>query len=227
MNLQRVAKIWWSFWFKPESVIPIAVTRILFGLLFLQFGFLLYPELHPLLGTDSIAPAIPNNAWWGTPAFSLLDYLPHDNSSLDFLFVLLMLAATLLTLGIYTRISALTIWLVLSSFYARNIYVFGASDSILRMVAFLLMFSHAGDALSLKTLLQFLRGHPTPAPEKKPWALRLIQIHFALVWWIGFSRKLHGQEWLDGTAVYYVSHFAELARYPLPFLPDNLLTSKL
>lgn len=230
MNLNQLRKCWWTFWFKPQSVIPIAVARILFGLLLIQFGILLAPEIHSLLGINAVLPPIKDNAWWGTPAFSLLDYLPQVNSSVDFLFAVFMLAATTLTLGICSRLSALIVFLTLISFYARNVYVFGASDFILRIVTFLLIFAPADNALSLKRLGQvWFRKSYTPGPpaECKPWALRLIQIHFALVWWVGFARKLHGDEWINGTAVYYVSHFEQLARYPLPLLPDNLVTSKL
>lgn len=229
MSIKTLWRLWKQFWFTPESPVPVALARIVFGLLLIQFGVLLAPELHSLLGERSVLPRMRANAWWGTPAFSVLDYLPHNDLSLDCLLAIFLVCAISLTLGIWTRISALAIWIIMSSFYARNAFAFGASDSILRTVALLLVFSHAGDALSLRRIFEVWLSGPCPSgppPSGRPWALRLIQVHFALVWWVGLTRKMQGADWMNGNAVYYVSHSTELVRYPLPFLPDNLLTAK-
>lgn len=229
MSLNALRQVWVQFWFTPESAVPAAVARIVFGSLLIQFVLLLAPELHTLLGEKSILPRMIDNAWWGSPAFSILDYLPHENRYLDWLLALTLVCAVFVTVGFCTRLSAFIIFVIMSSFYARNAFVFGASDSILRTVMFLLAFSHAGDALSVKRLLSvwFERKCPDSAQKLyKPWALRMIQVHFALVWWVGCTRKLQGSDWMNGTAVYYVTHVKELARYPLPFLPDNLWTAR-
>jgi uncharacterized membrane protein YphA (DoxX/SURF4 family) len=229
MSLNTLQQLWRQFWFTPESAVPAAFARITFGLLLIQFVVLLAPELHPLLGEKSVLPRMIDNAWLGSPAFSLLDYLPHEDRYLDGLLGIMLLCAIGLTLGLCTRACALVILIIMSSFYATNAFVFGASDAILRTVMFLLVFSHAGDALSVKRLLSVWLSKRCPGSSVqlyKPWALRLIQVHFALVWWVGCTRKFHGADWMNGNAVYYVTHVNELVRYPLPFLPDNLWTSK-
>jgi uncharacterized membrane protein YphA (DoxX/SURF4 family) len=230
MSLKQIVQSWNQFWFSPQSPVPASLARILFGLLFIQFAVFLAPELHNLFGSKAMVSFELAHSYSPEVRFSILDFLPQDAIFLDCVFWFFVLSAVCLTLGLFTRLSALLVYVGLISLDARNFYAFGAPDMVLRTVAFLLIFTQAGNALSMDRLLNiWLRKIPEtgPAAESPPWGLRLIQVFFAFVYWVGFSRKIIGSKWLDGTAVYYVAHYLDNQRFILPSIFDNVRICKL
>jgi len=229
ITIQQFWQAWNDFWFKPESPIPIAVFRILFGLVVLQMGWFLSGDLHWYFGEKAIVSQAANNAWNGMPRLNVIELLPHTNVTLDVLFAMFMLAALCLTLGFCTRLSAIIVYLGLISIDARNSLIFTGADNVMRVEAFLLMFSQCGKALSLDLLInRKLKGQPlwAPAAPENPWALRLLQVQIALVYWAAYSTKVCGGTWVSGTAVYYITHIVEENKYALPYLYDHRWTSQ-
>lgn len=229
ITIQQFWQAWKDFWFKLESPIPIAVFRILFGLVVMQMGWFLSGDLHWYFGDKAIVSQSANNAWNGMPRLNIFELLPQNNMTLDVLFAVFMIATLCLTLGLCTRLSAVIVYLGLISIDARNSLIFTGADNVMRVEAFLLVFSQCGKALSLDLLIKRKRkGQPLWAPvePENPWALRLLQVQIALVYWAAYSAKICGNTWIDGTAVYYITHIVEENKYALPYLYDHRWTSQ-
>jgi len=94
----------------------------------------------------------------------------------------------------------------------------------LTIAAFWMMFAPIGAALSLDRLW-FKRG--SNAQNCNLWALKAYQLQFALIYWQASLSKLASPSWWDGTAMYYVFRHLEFARFPVPFVPENLFLLKL
>ncbi len=215
MNWQDIRRAWNEFWYKPASPLPIAIFRILLGLLVLYFCALIGPDLTTLFGFQGIY----SNQ---TPGV----LVAWSDFSLQFIFVVLIIAAICMTLGLCSTLSAVVVFLGLRAFDYQNPYILHGGYMFLRLMVFYMIFARSGAAISLDHLIQ-LRSGKTPLLEVPSWPLRLMQITLALGYWSAFSWKLSGAMWIDGTAVYYATHLYEIHRWNIPYLFDNFWSIKL
>jgi hypothetical protein len=217
---------WNKFWFQPGSVLPMAVFRILLGLHVLQFAWLIYPELQLWYLPDGFF-SIPTVVQWDNGARpSLLWMLPQTPESIYSLFLLMVVAAFSLTIGFCSRTSAFLVAVTLISFHHRNGVILNSGDMLLRFSALVLMFSHAGKALSVDSWLKRKLDQPF-AINYPIWTQRLVQLQLTAIYADGALSKLDGKTWLDGTAVYYVLRHVDTQRFSIPFVFDNLLICQL
>jgi hypothetical protein len=229
-TLAKLADYWNIFWFKPESPIPVAVFRILFGLLVLQFGWFMSGELPWMLGPKALVSQAANEVFNVTPRINVFAWLPQTEAAVSAFWLVFMAAAACLTVGLFTKFSAVIVYLALVSCDARNSFIFTGADNLLRVESFLLIFSQCGAALSVDRQLKvWLRKSPRFETEalSSPWALRLIQLQIALCYWAAFSSKINGHTWIDGSAVFYVTHIIEENKFAIPFVYDHLWTCQL
>jgi Vitamin K-dependent gamma-carboxylase len=115
-------------------------------------------------------------------------------------FVATLVAALAVTVGFHTRIAAVVLWIGIVSIDQRNGLVTNTGDGVVRSLAFLLVLSPAGTALSLDPL----RAAPArfwEFPARAPWALRLIQIQICLGYLFAVTGKFATEAWTNGTAV--------------------------
>ncbi len=223
MTLRSLAAAWDDFWFKPQPPTAIALYRILFGVLVLCYGALLASDLLVWLGPRGILSQATAYQWSQRAPIHLIDGLPPGDGWVVTFFALFMWAALCLTLGISTRLSGLLVFLGLVSIHHRNMLILNSGDTLLRINAFLLIFSPAGTALSLDRLRRVRSGLETgDPPQSAPWAQRLIQVQLAMMYFSTFLVKTHGSFWLNGTAVYYVTRLQEFWRFPVPYLFEHL-----
>jgi hypothetical protein len=143
--------------------------------------------------------------------------LPQDDRWLNALFWLALGSALLLTVGLFTRISSVLVFVCLASIQQRNLYITHGGDTFLRLAGFFLMFAPAGAVLSLDHLIRRWRGRESPDIRlRSPWAQRMIQVQLSLVYLVTFLVKMKGEPWLHGTALFYIYHLDELRRFPVP-----------
>jgi hypothetical protein len=103
----------------------------------------------------------------------------------------------------------------------QNPFNINGGDNLLRLVPLYLSMSQCGERLSVDRLIK-RRWFPELLKESYwPWALRLLQIQIAIVYWQNSVAKLAGPQWVAGTAVYYATRLQELSGLPIPFLFDN------
>lgn len=217
MTLRTLVEAWNRFFFTPQSPIPIALFRIFYGICASATIVLLHPDwlnwygVHGWVSLSSIRQIEPGMR------LNLFTVMPPDDRWIAAFFWICLLCAVLLTLGIWTRVSSVALFLCLTSMDQRNLLMLHGGDTFLRVSGFFLMFSPAGAALSVDRLLRVHRGLEGPEIKPRaPWAQRMIQIELAIMYFTSFWWKMKGHSWLDGTALYYVIHLHSVARFPVP-----------
>lgn len=227
MNLGLIRRAWNKFWFEPISPVPIALFRIIYGLLALQtlyhfsMEFWLLYGGHSILTTDEIA-----TVWWQfDPHFDPLALLPHREWCYWAYFGTICVSSVLLSFGLFTRYAAFYLFSGLCALQTHFPFNYNAGDRYLLIVSFLLMFSNAGDALSIDNLIKRRQEDWRTAdgePVMKPgWVQRMLQVELAVAYCHTSLSKLAGQQWLDGSSIYLCTRFADFRRFPVPFIFDS------
>lgn len=147
----------------------------------------------------------------------------------------------LFTIGFCTRITSVLTWLSALSYIHRSPTTVFGMDAIMSVMLFYLMIGPSGAALSVDRLIsrywltwRSLRRHrPAPALRPQPLvmanvALRLLQVHLCIIYFMSGTSKLLGSAWWNGTALWGTLANYEFARMDNPiymttlhFLCDN------
>jgi hypothetical protein len=211
---------------EPQPVIGLAVFRILFGLVVLLTLLLVLPDAGVWFGARGVLSPEGSRLLVGPWRIDPLAWLPAPAAWLAVTLAVGVLSAACLALGLWTRTSALVVFVVLALLHHRNPLIWNGGDWLQRVLALLLVLSPAGEALSLDRVLA--RGRtPGPPPWRPPWPQRLIQVQVAVMYLTGGLWKLTGTRWLDGTAVYYSARLVEFQRFPVPVLFEYQWTLEL
>ncbi len=225
MSLLTLWRGWLKFWFEPASPMPMALYRIVYGLIVLWFGFLLCPDLLFWFGPASPVSNPVSREW---PSEILLDPLilfPQTDTTIMAAFAILMISAFSLTIGLFSRASAFLLFLGLVSFHHHNWLILNSGDTIMRISALYLAVSNCGDALSVDRLIKtYVKGgkEPRTPQPKAPWAQRLMQIQLTLLYCQAFFSKLAGEMWVNGTALYYTTRLEDFRRFYFAPIADNV-----
>jgi Vitamin K-dependent gamma-carboxylase len=221
MMLQEARKAWEKFFFAPQSPTPIALFRVLYGvcvfvtLLLLRADWLEWYGMHAWVSRATMKTIEPGIR------LDLFAVIPGDDRWIMAFFYIFLGFGVLLTLGLWTRFSSIAVFLCLVSIEQRNPFIAHGGDTFLRVAGFFLIFAPAGAALSLDRLIRARRKGRLEVVPRAPWAQRMIQFELALVYAMSFWWKLKGHTWLNGTALYYVTHLHEIQRFPLPGWMQN------
>lgn len=225
--MKALWQAWCKFFFEPSSTLPLCLFRILFGLVTLEAGFLLAPDVLTWYGIHGVMRLETARSLLGNLCLDLLLFLPQSDTTVIAFFSIFMLSALFVCLGLFTRISTIVLFLTLSSLHFRNPAIINSGDDLLRVYSFFMMFAPAGDRLSIDSLLRKKQKDSDHAEKlRSPWPQRLIQIEITLIYMQYFITKIIDPYWLDGTAVYYVLVSPELERFPIFFDRRNILLSQ-
>ncbi len=221
--MNKFSNAWQRFWFKEQSPEPLALFRILFGLFVFQVSlFELAPNFSLLLGAkgmfDTSSVAV---YWWQKePIFNVFLLLPQSDVFRFGFFCIFLVFTFFLTAGLFTRFSAIIVYLGLLSFDNQCPFALDGGDDFMRLIAFLLIFSPAGEAYSIDRIFKAkIRGttlKDMPLNMVSPWVQRMIQIQISLVYLFAFLPKIVGDQWQSGTAIYYVFQLADFAKFHVP-----------
>jgi Vitamin K-dependent gamma-carboxylase len=217
-GLARASARWGHFWFDPQSTATLAVVRILFGFVVLEWSISLLPDLTTFFSSRGVLPRQPGVNLPGLWApFSLSSSFGVE----IVIYIALVAAAVCLILGVGTRLASAIVWLGVLAFTRRNPYVFNSGDSYLRVVAFYLALTPAGASLSMRRWLSH-RSEFWRFPRRSLWGLRLLQVQVSIVYLSACWDKLRaGPLWNDGTAMSYVLRIGDVTRFPTPVFPTN------
>lgn len=219
MKLKTIIKAVHDFFFQPEPVHSVVLLRIVFGIIVLFQWISIWQNLELFWGPDglvSLDTAIKYNSVWRV---NLFEFLPNDPRVPVLLASLLFLGSIGMIFGFYTKTSIAFTFFTLISFHNRNTFILNSGDIVVRNLLFLLLFTPCGDLWSLDRWIQVKRGLLRDQPvEKSPWALRLIQIQFCIIYIATVMFKMKGSMWADGTAVYTATRLDDFVRMPLEAL---------
>lgn len=219
-SLEAVRGAWDAFFWTPEAPLSLASFRVVFGAILFIESLGLLEHAPAIYGDRGLRPqgvaygAIDLFRWFGGARTRLL-------------FGIHSVVCLLLATGCFTRMAALLAFLNFASRTERNPIVFHGGDNVAKFLSFLLVFSNAGGALSLDVLLgvpEWLSGSRELAA---PWALRLMQLQIAIMYWRTLVWKLRVPMWIDGTAafraVFENAHYRRGMPVPM-FLRINALS---
>jgi hypothetical protein len=217
VNLRFVSDAWNRFFFAPQSPTPVAVFRILYGVMVIATLILLRPDWLAWYGPHSWMTLSTMHEMEPGTRLNLFAVIPQTNAAIEALFWIALASAILLTIGLFTRVNSIIVFLCLASIDQRNLNILNGGDTFLRVAGFFLIFAPAGAAFSVDRFIRTRRGREAAEiPPSSPWAQRMIQIELALVYFVSFCWKIQGASWIHGTALYYVYHLDEIQRFPLP-----------
>jgi hypothetical protein len=222
------ADAWARFWFAPVAPVGLHWVRFLAGLLFLSWLLPLTGERAALFGPDGwvdrqaylearrLGDAVPVPLNWS------LIYPGWDNPALfDAIWWGSIAVLVLFTIGAATRVTVPLTWVIVVSFLASPAS-HADTDYLLGIVAFYLAIGYvllgqwnrpltplerifgARDTSIPGALLD--KGGP-PAPSYAAnFALRLLQVHFAIIVATSALHKLQYGDWWAGVAYWYPLH---------------------
>jgi hypothetical protein len=221
--LVRLWSGWQRFWFDPQQTSSLALFRIAFGLLATAWTATLIPDMDAFYGPDGILPKKPASGPGGWGILGLSD----SQALLIVVFVATLCAALALTVGLFTRLAAVVVWIGIVSLEHRNGLVNNSGDGVIRDLAFLCALSPAGAALSLDRLRK-APGRFWEFPARAPWAWRLIQIQLSVGYLSAVWCKVRNEVWNNGTAVSYALRMEDLRRLEVPaFVTHSVLLTNM
>ncbi len=212
-------RAWDRFWFTPQAPHTLALVRILGG------AMLLYTHLVWTLNLDAF---LGPHAWLTRDTVARMNQTPdgriHAWSYLAWtdspaviwpLHVAALVVLAMLTVGLFTRVtSVLALVIALSYCHRLTGSLFGL-DQINAFIAMYLVVGPAGAVWSVDRWLAN-RGLPVSrqpdrrglAPPPGPAvttniAIRLLQLHMCVIYLFGGISKMRGNEWWDGTALWF------------------------
>jgi hypothetical protein len=215
---------WAAFWFTPADPIGLHAVRFLAGLLFLGwlltfagqqdafFGLQGWLDRQAYREASRLPEGLPAPAGW-----SLLYLFGNNSAGLHAAYWLSLIVVAFFAVGLWTRLTSVLTWLIVASFIANPAISHGA-DFLLGILALYLMIGYVllgqwgkGPSLASRLLgsadTLIFRRHPEPQPSYAAnLALRLVQVHFALVVVVSGLHKLQFGDWWSGAAFWYPLH---------------------
>jgi hypothetical protein len=159
--------------------------------------------------------------WRETPIWLRWTEVPWhgDAAVLKGAMLVLVAATVLMLLGLCTRLAAVLVWLLSMSFSNLNWYIDNAGDQVRVISLFYLMLAPCGAAWSLDSWWARRRGRLTGPVYIHPWALRLLFVQMALIYFCNGVYKAAGSDWHEGSSLYYVWCNLTLTRFSITQLP--------
>ena len=189
-----------AFWFGEVDLAPVALFRIVYGVLAFNWFWQLFPNLSQFFTDEGIFPRSSQVQFFPLH-FTLLN-VAGDWWQVAILWAIALVAAVAVAVGYRTRLALAITYLMLASFSLRDPLVGDASDQVYRAVAFWLIFTACGNRYSVDAWLRARDGSP---PRPTGWALpvRILELQFAWIYLATGLEKIGGGLWRDGLAVYY------------------------
>jgi uncharacterized membrane protein YphA (DoxX/SURF4 family) len=203
-----------AWWNEPVPAERLAALRIgVAAVLLWDVLFTYLPLAGEFFGRDSLgSPEVFGGAhvWWRWSALRGVG----DPGLLQGALGLWAVAAALLLVGVVPRLSAAFAWLMSVSVIGINYYLHNSGDNVRTIALFYLMLCPCGAVWAL--------GHkprvdgPVSVP---PWALRLLLIQLACIYFFNGVYKLCGPDWREGNVLHTVLGNLAWTRLPYEQLP--------
>jgi hypothetical protein len=120
-----------------------------------------------------------------------------------------------LVTGFSTRLNAVVVWALSTSFANVNPNIDNAGDLVRGIILFYLMLCPCAAAWSVDAWLKRRQGPVFVSP----WALRLLFVQMVCIYWCNGLHKVIGDDWQTGQALYFVLGDLTLARFSYASIP--------
>ena len=210
------------FLMEPGDLRILNVIRPLFGIALAINMLCVWPDRHFFFGsegliTEDLYPLYSNVSW------KLTTFLPRDVVGVNLYFLSLFAALGSLIVGIYPRVSALIVFILVTGLQNTNNLIWDGEDTMFRLFALFFVFAPGPREVRPERQPDGSLKHPYPV-----WPLRLFQMQICLMFFACGIEKMKGEPWVDGTAMYYVFRLHDFYKLPLPqLITENLTVMKL
>jgi hypothetical protein len=206
----RFGRAWTAFWFTPSDPIVLSLLRVLVGAVALWWYLSFLPDLMDWFGQQGVFSLNMAQSLRGDRlAISLLDFV-NSSSQLWLVYGLGAVALVMMLCGVLTRLSTIAALVFVLSFIHRAPMLTRYVEGILPMLMFYLCLGPSGACFSVDACIR--RRRPSAATITPPSALssaatvaiRVMQVHLALVYAAMAIAQLQGDKWWQGTAVWWL-----------------------
>ncbi len=200
---------WMRFWFTPVGPWPLALVRVLGGLLALALWASYAWDLETWFGpAGMIAPAL-LTAWRSPFAVSLFDFATSP-AALWLGYVAGGLVLLAVTIGLATPVTSVLGAIAFTTLLHRGPMLVGPADDVVAVILWCLAIGRSGDALSVDRLIGNWRGRPEPtASFRTRIALGLLAVHASVIAAAAVLAQLKGDVWWNGTAAWWLAARAD------------------
>lgn len=206
-----------AFIHTPVDARIIAAIRIGYAGLMLINVLCWWPDLDRWFSETGALPLAVSRQLIDSRCLTLFQVLPADSTTLRIVYGIFVAQLLGLLVGFLPRFQAACCYAWLVSFQHRNVLIFEGEDTLFRIIGFLLIFMPLGSAWSVDRRLWNHRDKAGPSIVVDGWAVRLLQLEMAMLYFSAAWSKLLGLPWRDGTALYYVSRLDDYwGRFPVP-----------
>ncbi len=207
-----------QYWFRPTSAAGFGLMRIGYGISALLTMLSYWPKIDLYFGeyglvTYSMIQYVHRSMW----RMSLLDGIGVETMHL--FYWALLVSLVLVIIGIWTRVSLVVSTILLFSFHEYGRIILNGGDTLLRIIAFLLVISPCHRALSLSNLLKRWKVSSLTGKDQLPhartmpiWPYRLLLWQLIVLYTASSIEKFSGFMWRDGSAVAAVLHHPHFSR---------------
>ncbi len=228
MNLKDLWVAWQIFWFKPQSLLTIAIFRIVFGFIYFSHSSLLYwSDFDTFFGPNPFIPSADYVIYWWKKELgpNIFEFVPAETAWHAAILVLNIVFSLMMTLGLFTRSSIFGAYICCSSMQRQYPFYCNAGDNMQRIILFLLFFSNAGQILSLDSVfkggIKNWRKNLFNAPMMSPWVQRMLQLQMALAYISTGLLKFNSGYWFSGNGVYLATRLIDFAKFPMPVVLEH------
>ena len=223
ISINSISDAWNTFFFAPEPASTVGLVRICLGLVLFVDSFLIWKIQRMYFSNTGV---LTYKDWdtlgFDRHRFSIFKYCENGYYN-NWIFLFYSLACLCFTLGLYTQISALFVFIMLVSIHHRNPYIFNSGDSLSRLIMFLMIFSRAGDGLSVDC---YMNNKSQLYTYGEPWCERLMMIQLSVLYAYTSWAKICSSVWVKGDASYYPINLVSYKNNIVPkFLQKNPFVS--
>jgi hypothetical protein len=200
-----LAATWEAYWFTPVGSRPLAIVRIVAGVLGLlasaTYGF----DLVVWFGPDGLLPIETVASWRAPAAMSLFDVC-ETTLALRLAFTGVMLLFGLLAIGLLTPVVAVLAAVSWASLLHRGPMLTGPADDCLAILLWCVAIGAAGEHYSVDAWLHRRLGWSVARPRVRTrLACGLLQVHASVIAMAAVLAQLKGDAWWSGTAIWWIS----------------------
>jgi len=218
-QLQEFTAAWNRFWFDSvtdSTLSSLGLFRISFGSVMFVFYLTRIPDLAFFYGDDGIMPLSHLNSLefiaWHPTVFTWLTGI----TAIHVAHAVFCCALLTLALGLFTRVSAITVYFLHLMFLNRNMSVMFGVDTIGTFYFLYLCFANSGARYSLDA--KWRKKANTRQGPFSHIAWRLMQLQVCVIYAYSGLEKLKGTRWWDGSALWDVLSIGNMQRWDLSFV---------